>query len=46
MIKRMEKEQNIIRMEILNMKEDLLMIKEKVKENIYMKMVNFIEGHI
>ena len=38
----MEKEQNIIQMEILNMKVIGLMINQKEMENIFMKMVNII----
>ena len=39
----MEKELNIIQMEILNTKEILLMVKEKEMENIFGKMVNIIQ---
>ena len=39
----MEKELNIILMEILNMKEIGLMINMKEMENIYGKMVNIIQ---
>ena len=39
----MEKEQNIIQMEILNMKVILLMIKKKEMENIFLKVVNIMQ---
>ena len=39
----MEKEENIIKMEILNMMEIMLIIKKKEMENIYGKMVNIIQ---
>ena len=39
----MEKEQYIIQMEKLNMKEILLMVNMKEKENIYLKMVVIIQ---
>ena len=39
----MEKEQNIMQMEILNMMVIGLMIKEKEMENIFGKMVNIIQ---
>ena len=42
----MEKEQNIIQMEILNMKVIGLMIKEKEMENIFGKMVNIIQDNL
>ena len=38
----MVKEQNIIKMEKLNMMAILLMINMKVMENIFLKMVNII----
>ena len=38
----MEKEKNIILMEILNLMVIILMIKEKEMENIIIKMVNII----
>ena len=38
----MERENYIIQMEILNMKVNMLMIKEKEMENLFMKMVNII----
>ena len=39
----MEKEQNIIQMEILNMKVILLMMNMKEMENLFVKMVNIIQ---
>ena len=39
----MEKEKNIIKMEILDMKVILLMVNMKEMENIFMKMVNIIQ---
>ena len=41
----MEKEQNIIQMEILNMKVIGLMIKEKEMENIFIKVVNIMKDN-
>ncbi len=41
----MEKEQNIIQMEISNMKEIGLMIKQKEMENIFGNMVNIIQDN-
>ena len=41
----MEKEKNIIQMEI-NMKENLLMIKEKEMENIFGKMVYITQDNL
>ena len=41
----MEKENIIIRMEILNMKVILLMVNMKEMENIFMKMVNIIQDN-
>ena len=42
MIKLIEKEKGIIKMEILNMKGIMLMVKWKDMENIFMKTVNII----
>ena len=42
----MEKEQNIIKMEILNKKVIGLMIKEKEMENIYGKIVLIIQENL
>ena len=42
----MEKEYYIIQMEILNMMVNLLMVKEKEKENIFMKIVNIIQENL
>ena len=42
----MEKEQNIIQMEILNMNMIILMINMKDMENIFMKMVNIIKDNL
>ena len=43
MVQHMEKENYIIRMEILNMKVILLMVKKKEMENVFLKMVNIIQ---
>jgi len=42
MVYQMEKELNIIQMEILNMKVIILMVNLKEMENIFIKMVNII----
>ena len=42
----MVKEKNTIKMEISNMKEILLMLKEKEMVNIYMKMVDIIQVNL
>ena len=42
----MEKEQNIIKMGILNMMVIILMIKKKEMENIYLKMVRIIQVNL
>ena len=42
----MEKEQNIIETEILNMMVNFLMIKEKEKGNIFLTMVNIIQENL
>ena len=39
----MEKEKNIMQMEILDIKVIILMIKKKEMENIYGKMMNIIQ---
>ena len=41
----MEKEQNIIQTEKLNMKGNILKAKEKEKENIFGKMMNIIQDN-
>ena len=42
----MVKEYYMIKMEMLYMKVIILMVKEKVKENLLMKMVNIIQGNL
>ena len=42
----MEKEKNIIQMEILSMKVIILMVKQKEMENIFMKTVNIILANL
>ena len=42
----MEKELNIIKMEILYMMVNILMVKEKVKENLFVKMVIIMQGNL
>ena len=46
MTQEMGKEYYIIRMEILNMKEILLMENVKEMENIFLKMVNIIQAYL
>ena len=45
MVKEMEKEQNIIQMEILNMMVIGLMINLKEREKVFGKMVNIIQDN-
>ena len=46
MVQNMEKEQNIIQMEILIMKMIGLMMNQKEMENVFMKMMNIIQDNL